>query len=187
MTATLPQGSVTPVLFYNDECGVCRSIAGWVERSARREAGEARSVVERPIGNDPEALRSFSPGLDIWDAYATLHLLMPDGSMKLGGEAVAEVLRRLPVTRWFAWTFAIRIFGFRPFQSLLNGCYAILAGIRPLLGCESCDTPGVWLRPFVWFKKSAKALFGVRPAKSLTPHFAPRTLTKARQGAAPRP
>ena len=37
----------------------------------------------------------MSPGLDIWDAYATIHLLMPDGSMRLGGEAVAEVLTLL--------------------------------------------------------------------------------------------
>jgi hypothetical protein len=51
---------------------------------------------------------------------------MPDGSMKLGGEAVAEVLRSLPNTKWFAWSFAISIFGFRPFQIILNMAYAIL-------------------------------------------------------------
>lgn len=42
------------------------------------------------------ALRSPNPDPDIWDAYATIHLLMPDGSMKLGGKAVAEVLRICP-------------------------------------------------------------------------------------------
>ena len=171
MSALSPP-SLTPILLYNDECGVCRRIAGWVERSARGEAGEARSVLERPIGDDPEALRSLSPGLDIWDAYATIHILMPDGSMKLGGEAVAEVLRRLPATRWFARTFEIGLFGFRPFQALLNLSYAILADVRPLLGCESCGTPNVWLRPFVWLLKRAKALFGAPRANSLTAHFA---------------
>jgi hypothetical protein len=56
----------------------------------------------------------------IWDAYATIRLLMPDGSMKLGGEAVAEVLRRLPPTKWLAHSFSLSILGVRPFQALLN-------------------------------------------------------------------
>ena len=59
----------------------------------------------------------LNPDLDIWDAYATIHVLMPDGSMKLGGEAVAEVLRDLRNTKWFAWIFAVSMFGFRPFQT----------------------------------------------------------------------
>jgi hypothetical protein len=40
---------------------------------------------------------------------------MPDGAMKLGGEAIAEVLRRLPNTEWFAGIFALRLSGHRPF------------------------------------------------------------------------
>jgi predicted DCC family thiol-disulfide oxidoreductase YuxK len=119
-----------PILLFNDECSVCRRIARWVQKSGQSKSGET-SIVERPIGDDPEALRSLNPNLDIWDAYATIHLLMPDGSMKVGGEAVAEVLRTLHNTRWFAWNFAISIFGFRPFQSMLNVAYAILADVRP--------------------------------------------------------
>lgn len=71
------------------------------------------------------------PDLDIWDAYETIHVLMPDSSMKLGGEAVAEVLRNLPNTKWFAFSFDIRIIGFRPFQMVLNVAYAILGGRAP--------------------------------------------------------
>jgi predicted DCC family thiol-disulfide oxidoreductase YuxK len=171
MSASSPR-SLAPILLYNDECGVCRRIARWVERSARGEAGEARSVLERPIGDDPEALRALSPVLDIWDAYATIHLLMPDGSMKLGGEAVAEVLRRLPATRWFARTFELSVFGFRPFQAVLNLSYALLADVRPLFGCESCGTPSVWLRPFFWLIKRVEAVFGGSRARGLTTHFA---------------
>ena len=148
-----------PILLYNDECGVCRRIARWVGESARRAPGEPK-IVERPIGDDPVALRALDPDLDIWTAYATIHLLMPDGSMKVGGEAVAEVLRRLPNTRWFAWTFAIRLFGFQPFQRLLDLCYAILADVRPLLGCESCGIPSGWLRPFDWMRRH------LRPART---------------------
>jgi hypothetical protein len=97
---------------------------------------------------------------------------MPDGSMKLGGEAVAEVLRRLPATRWFAWTFEVSLFGFRPFQAVLNLSYAILADVRPLFGCESCGKPSVWLRPFFWLIKHVKTLFGAPRARGMTAHFA---------------
>ncbi len=170
-----PSPTVAPILLYNDECGVCRGIGHWVERSARHEAGEARSVVVRPIGDDPQALQALHPGLDIWDAYATIHILMPDGSMKVGGEAVAEVLRRVPSTRWFAGLFAIRLLGFRPFQAVLNVAYAILSDVRPLFGCESCGRPSAWLRPFVWLSKQTRAFFApVRPRpRGLSPHFAP--------------
>jgi hypothetical protein len=71
---------------------------------------------------------------------------MPNGAMKLGGEAVAEVPWSLPATKWFAGTLAIKAFGFRPFQSILNFGYAILAEVRPLFGCESCGTPRFWER-----------------------------------------
>lgn len=154
----------TPVLLFNDECGVCRRIASWVVKSA-----DARIEV-RPIGDDPAALRAIAPGLDIWDAYATIHLLMPDGTMKLGGEAVAEVLRRLPNTRWFAWLFALGFSRFRPFQWLLDLCYTILADTRPLFGCESCGTPSPWVRPFAAIKR----LLGAKPHKHSTPIAPPR-------------
>ena len=159
-----------PILLFNDECGVCRYIARWVRKSAQGASLET-SVIVQAIGDDPEALRSLDPDLDIWDAYATIHLLMPDGSMKLGGEAVAEVLRRLPNTKWFAWSFAVSIFGIRPFQMMLNMGYAILADVRPLFGCESCGQPSFWLRPIARMSKWAKTRFsgGQRPSPS--PHF----------------
>jgi len=159
-----------PVLLFNDECGVCRSIAKWVTKQARAGSGTS-SLVVRPIGQDPVELRSLNQGLNIWDAYATIHLLMPDGSMKLGGEAVAEVLRKLPSTRWFAWTFAISVFGIRPFQAILNLAYAILADVRPVFGCESCGTPSPWVRPIRWIVKWAGSLFGGIRHPSQSRHF----------------
>ena len=161
-----------PILLFNGECGVCRRLAHWVQRSAQSPSGEAR-LIERPIGDDPEALRSLNPNLDIWNAYATIHLLMPDGSMKLGGEAVAEVLRTLDKTRWFARCFALRVFGFRPFQFALNVAYAALADVRPLFGCESCGTPKLWVRPIRWAVKRTQTLLGKIPLHHLVPHFTP--------------
>jgi predicted DCC family thiol-disulfide oxidoreductase YuxK len=162
---TVPiQEQPRPILLFDDECGVCRRIAGWVRRSARLETGQS-SIVVRPIGSDPGALRALNPDLDIWTAYATIHVVMPDGSMKLGGEAIAEVLRSLPRAKWFAWSFAITIFGFRPFQMLLNLAYAVLADVRPIFGCESCGTPSPWVKPIHWMLNWGKV--GASP----TPHF----------------
>jgi predicted DCC family thiol-disulfide oxidoreductase YuxK len=159
-----------PILLFDGECGVCRHIASWVRASACLKSGETTLVV-RPIGDDPAALRALNPSLDIWEAYATIHLVMPDGSLKRGGEAVAEVLRRLPITRWFAWSFAIPVFGLRPFQALLNVAYAVLADVRPLFGCESCGTPSPWVRAvrwmFIWPSLGGKH----RPPRA--PHFSP--------------
>jgi predicted DCC family thiol-disulfide oxidoreductase YuxK len=165
--------SVKPILLFNDECGVCRHIARWVRKAARSAAGEAL-VVERPIGDNPDALRSLNPALDIWDAYATLHLLMPDGSMKLGGEAVAEVLRRVPSMRWFTWTLSLGVFGVRPFQALLDVAYAVLAHVRPLFGCESCGTPSSWMKPITAVARAARAVFGRSQRPPPTPYFSAR-------------
>jgi predicted DCC family thiol-disulfide oxidoreductase YuxK len=159
-----------PILLFNDECGVCRRIAKWVKNSASSTVGGPMIAVI-PIGTDPTQLRSLNADLDIWDAYATIHMLMPDGSMKLGGEAVAETLRRLPNTRWFAWTFAIRLGGVRPFQIMLDAGYTMLAAVRPLFGCESCGTPSKWLRPVTriiqWCDATIHRTGHRRPA----PHF----------------
>jgi predicted DCC family thiol-disulfide oxidoreductase YuxK len=162
-----------PVLLFDDECGVCRRIASWVRRSALG-AGGSSAVIVRPIGEDPAALRALNPALDIWDAYDTIHLVMPDGSMKLGGQAVAELLRTLPNTRWFARCFAFRLFGWKPFQRLLDLGYAMLSAVRPVLGCESCGAPSPWLKPLAWAVKKAKSGFAPDEPRPAARHFTPR-------------
>jgi hypothetical protein len=118
-------------------------------------------VVARPIGDDPEAIQALHPNLTIWEAYSAVHLLMPDGSVKVGGEAVAEVLRRLPNTKWFAWLFDVSVFGKKPFQSILNLGYYILDEIRPAFGCESCgEPPPKWAMPIAWMVQAWKWLTG---------------------------
>ena len=172
---TLPS---KPLLLFDGECAVCRRIAGWVKRSADKKVCGA-SIIERPIGNDPGEIHSLNSSLNIWDAYSVIHILMPDGSMKEGGEAVAEVLRNLPNCRWFAWSFQVSIFGMRPFQGLLNLSYAVLSDVRPIFGCESCGTTSGWKKPVRKFAKWIQSLFS-KPAKKTTNlHFSARTKTKA--------
>jgi predicted DCC family thiol-disulfide oxidoreductase YuxK len=172
------QKQTKPILLYDGECGVCRRIAHWVEKSARNKSGETR-IILMPIGDDPEALKLINPSLNIWDAYATKYLIMPDASMKTGGEAVTAVFLILPNTKWFAWCFALSIFGFRPFQMILNFAYAILDDIRPIFGCESCGTPSSWVRPIAAVGKWASSVFGhsvgtAPTAKFKSLHASPR-------------
>ena len=170
MTLTPEVRKDVPILLYNDECGVCRRLARWVQKSADSTPG-VFSVIEQPIGDDPQALLSLNDGLDIWDAYETIHLVMPDGSMKVGGEACAEVLRRLPSTKWLAGCLGLDIFGFRPFQRVLDIGYVVLSDVRPVFGCESCGTPSAWLRPFAWTTKRVRILFGRVEGSSQSAHF----------------
>ena len=142
---------VLPILLFDDECRVCSRIAAWVVGAARTKAGLATLAV-RGIGEDPDALREIHPDLVIWDAYATVHVVMPDGRLKAGGEAVAEVFRRLPACRWFAWVFAVSLLGFHPAQRVLDFAYMLLADLRPVLGCDSCGTPSPWVRPLIWVR-----------------------------------
>jgi predicted DCC family thiol-disulfide oxidoreductase YuxK len=159
-----------PILLYNDECAVCRTIARWVQAYGS-SAGREMRVDVKPIGDDPAALRALNPALGIWDAYETIHLLMPDGSMKTGGEAVAEVFRDLPNTRWFTWTLSIGVIGVRPFQAVLDLGYMLLSDVRPLFGCESCGTTNPAVATIRRTFARAMGLFGKKPHPS--PHFTP--------------
>jgi len=161
-----------PILLYDDECAVCRRMARWV-RGAARDAAGAPSIDVRPIGEDPEALRRLDPRLDIWKVYAQSHLLMPDGSILIAGEAVAEILRRSPGMAWCAWLFAVRVFGLRPFQSLLNLGYVVLSDVRPIFGCKSCGAPALWARPFAWIVKTANRRTGKGARAAHRPNFTP--------------
>jgi hypothetical protein len=173
-----------PILLFNDEFAVCRVIGKWVQKSAERRVGGS-AIIVRPIGDDPLILRTLNPELDIWDAYANIHLLMPDGSMKTNGEAVAETLRSLPSTRWLAHSFNLRLFGHRPFQALLNGAYRVLSDLRPLLGCESCGIPPPWLRPFHWLAQRIKGMFKARKRSAHAAHLTMRPASNPARRADP--
>lgn len=161
-----------PILLFDGECNVCRKIAYWVENAARRPTGPPPVIIQE-IGEDPAELAVLHPGLDIWEAYAAPHMLMPDGSVPRAGEAIAALFRLLPQTQWFASIFSLTVLGVRPFQKLLDWAYLVLADIRPLLGCESCGQPSAWVQPLLAAKNWLKGASGhpAKPAGVL--HFRP--------------
>lgn len=161
-----------PVLLFDGGCATCTVIGHWVQRRAVARGGDP-SIVARPVGHDLAELRRFNPALDLWAAYAVVHVIMPDGSMKLGGAAVAEVFRCLPGTGFLARACDLEIAGVRPFQRLLDLAYQVLDDIRPLLGCESCGHPKPWVRPLQRVKAWAEGRRGAAPHATGPVHFRP--------------
>jgi predicted DCC family thiol-disulfide oxidoreductase YuxK len=78
-----------PVVLYDGECGFCRR---WVRRLQRWDRHRAFDYVpagER--GSDPLLARIPDEAL-----ARAAHLVLPDGRALAGGDAVPELLRRLP-------------------------------------------------------------------------------------------
>ncbi len=151
-----------PVLLYNSHCEVCQALSSWVK--AADLCGEDL-IDERPLPDDPEELARIHPDLDIWKAYEEIHLVMPDGRLEKGGAAIAEVLKRLPNTGWYSWTFDVRLLGARPGVAVLHAAYKFLDAIRPALGCSSCGGGPVvwWARPIRWGADLVRWLRGTQP------------------------
>lgn len=144
-----PEQLERPVLLFNGQCEVCQKLSAWVKAADLK--GEDL-IDERPLPNDPAELARIHPGLDIWKAYEEIHVVMPDGRLLKGGEAIAEVLKRLPHTRWLSGLFNLEVFGKKPGVAALHAAYKILDAIRPALGCSSCGGGPVvwWAKPIKW-------------------------------------
>ena len=172
LTPLTQSAAIVPILLFDGGCQTCSAIAAWVRRCATKSDGSHR-IIARPIGHDPVEVGQFIAGLNIWDAYAVVHVKMPDGSVKLGGEAVTEVLRCLPMTRWIAWCCDRRIFGIQPAQLVLNLAYHILDDIRPILGCDSCGRAKPWVRPFERLTKWVAGMGHAKVGPTQHLHFKP--------------
>lgn len=158
-TTTEPERLDRPVLLYNGQCEVCQVLSSWVKAADLK--GEDL-IDERPLPNDPAALARIHPGLDIWKAYEEIHVVMPDGRLLKGGEAIAEVLKRLPYTSWMSGVFDLEVFGKKTGVAALHVAYKILDAIRPALGCSSCGGGPVvwWAKPIQWGANLVKWALG---------------------------
>jgi predicted DCC family thiol-disulfide oxidoreductase YuxK len=96
--------SSAPTLIYDGECGLCRRA---VERLRSWDHEHRLHYV--PF-QDEEAVKRFGIGLPA--LAAAMHLVLPDGRVFSGADAVPELGRQLPGKRWWAWGFAVP--GVRP-------------------------------------------------------------------------
>ena len=119
-------GSVAPVatLVYDGECAMCRASALWIMRRAM----DAGALEILPCRSAPRRLRF--PQITDEQCMTAMQLVLPDGRVLAGADAVPELLRRIPRWRWVAGVFALP--GVRP---LGRRAYAWIARNRMKISC----------------------------------------------------
>ena len=107
-----------PLLLYDGDCGFCRR---WVARCQRA----TRGLVAFAPFQDEAVGRQF-PGIPLPDLEQAVHLILPDGSVCRGAEAVVRLLAAGGRLRWLAWLYV----HFRLFAWLSEFLYRQVAGRR---------------------------------------------------------
>jgi len=116
----MPARADRPTLFYDGECGFCRDAVAVLSRWDR----EGR--IELIPFQDAARVAKF--GLALPALAAAMHLVLPDGRVVAGADAVPELGRLLPGKRWLTWLFAVP--GVRP---IARRAYAWIAARRRCL------------------------------------------------------
>ncbi len=88
-----------PTLIYDGECGMCRQAVELLRRWDREH------VLHFVPFQDEAAVARFRIALPA--LAAAMHLILPDGRVYPGADAVPELLRLLPGKRWLAPLFRI--------------------------------------------------------------------------------
>jgi predicted DCC family thiol-disulfide oxidoreductase YuxK len=94
-------GGPAAVLIYDGECSMCRASALWLLR--RAEAGGATDLEILPC-RSPVRRQRF-PSIADEVCMQAMQLVLPDGHVLSGADAVPEILRRIPRWRWVARFF----------------------------------------------------------------------------------
>ena len=115
-----------PTLVYDGSCGLCTDAAGLVRRWDR---GRRLDVV--PFQDDARVARF---GIPVPAVAAALHLLLPDGRVYAGADAVPPLVRLLPGKRWLGWPWAVP-----GVARLARRVYAVIAARRRCAAGASVD------------------------------------------------
>ncbi len=115
-------------IVYDDTCRFCR-------RQMDSIRGRDRDGIFEFLPNrDPALLKRF-PQLAGDDLNNGLRLVLPDQRVFVGADAVHQIARRLPSTRWFAWLYRVPVV-----HTLARWTYGYIAARRYRLAGR-CD-PG---------------------------------------------
>ena len=111
-------------LIYDGECAMCRASALWIMRRAL----DAGTLEILPCRSAPR--RQRFPQVTDEQCMTAMQLVLPDGRVLAGADAVPELLRRVPRWRWIAALFALP--GMR---RLARVVYAWIARNRMRVSC----------------------------------------------------
>jgi predicted DCC family thiol-disulfide oxidoreductase YuxK len=115
-----------PVVVYDGECPFCRKQVARIQRRDVRDQFEylprqAASLIDRfPILAEAD----FNTGM---------RLVLPDGHVHVGADAVYHIARRLPGWRWIVWLYRVPIL-----HALARRIYRWIASNRQRLA-QDCD------------------------------------------------
>ncbi|PYM26825.1 MAG: hypothetical protein DMD80_17025 [Candidatus Rokuibacteriota bacterium] len=116
--------SPVATLIYDGECAVCRASALWIMRRAMD--GGALEIL--PCRSAPR--RARFPHITDAQCMTAMQLVLPDGRVLAGADAMPELLRRIPRWRRVASLFALP--GMRPLGRVV---YAWIARNRMRVSC----------------------------------------------------
>jgi predicted DCC family thiol-disulfide oxidoreductase YuxK len=111
-------------LIYDGECAMCRASALWIMRRAL----DAGTLEILPCRSAPR--RARFPQVTDEQCLTAMQLVLPDGRVLAGADAMPELLRRVPRWRWVAALFALP--GMR---ALARVVYAWIARNRMRVSC----------------------------------------------------
>jgi predicted DCC family thiol-disulfide oxidoreductase YuxK len=114
----------TATLIYDADCPMCRASALWLMRRAL-SAGALEILPCRS-----EARRARYPAVTEAACMSAMQLVLADGRVLAGGDAVPEILRRVRGWGWLASVFALP--GVRP---IARRVYAWMARNRMKISC----------------------------------------------------
>jgi predicted DCC family thiol-disulfide oxidoreductase YuxK len=112
------------VLIYDGECAMCRASALWLMRRAR--IPDRLEIL--PCRSGPR--RARYPQITDEACMSAMQLVLPDGRILSGADAVPELLRRVRGWRWVA-----ALFGLPPVLPVTRRLYAWVARSRMKLSC----------------------------------------------------
>ena len=111
-----------PTLIYDGECGICQQSVALLRRWDREH------VLHYIPFQDAAGVARHGRGIALPALAAAMHLVLPDGRVYAGADAIPELLRLFPGKRWLAPLF--RIPGVLP---LARRMYAQIAARRHCL------------------------------------------------------
>jgi ubiquinone biosynthesis monooxygenase Coq7 len=115
------------VLIYDGDCAMCRGSALWLMRRALGNGAEELEIL--PCRSP--ARRARFPQIDEAACLTAMQLVLPDGRILSGADAVPELLGRMPGWRWLRRAFDVP--GARP---VARRAYAWIARNRMQLSCR---------------------------------------------------
>jgi predicted DCC family thiol-disulfide oxidoreductase YuxK len=123
-TTLAPGRTPRAVLIYDGDCAMCRASALWLMRRAM----SAGALEILPCRSGVRAERY--PDVTEAACLTAMQLVLPDGHVLAGADAVPELLRRIRGWGWLAAVFALP--GVRP---LARRVYAWIATNRMRISC----------------------------------------------------